>query len=115
MSCVPCVRAGGRGEAAWERECRDVPPEARGRRAKKYPLVVVIAPPLPGRCPAGARVPGCPVPGCPVPGRCPAGAQPVPGARVPGARLLGVRLLGGWWCRNEKKIAALRAVNVKSL
>ena len=33
-----------------------------------------------GRCPAGARVPGCSVPGCPLPGcpaaRCPA-ARPV--------------------------------------
>ena len=34
---VRAVRAGGRGEAAWERECRDDPSEARGRRAKVWP------------------------------------------------------------------------------
>ena len=51
---VRAVRAGGRGEAAWERECRDDSLEARGRRAKVYGGVArgsAAARPVPGRFP----------------------------------------------------------------
>ena len=62
-----------------ERECRDDPSEARGRRAKVWPVACGVARPVPGRCPVpGCLVPGCSGAWCPVPG-CPVlGARPVP-------------------------------------
>jgi len=83
-SCRAC-RAGGRGEAAWERECGDFLPTLGLGEAI---CTGVLRSPWRGRCWAGAR---CPVPGA----RC-CRVVPGVGCQVPGE--IGV-----------KKIAALRA------